>query len=69
MNQLATLRFSSKVRPLLNRVLEGERATFIAFGQTGTGKTHTVHGVEEELQKLYSILVTDLSSKKSKLSR
>ena len=43
--------FEREVRPLLNRVLEGERATFIAFGQTGTGKTHTVHGVEEELAK------------------
>ena len=43
--------FEQEVRPLLEKVLSGGRATFVAFGQTGTGKTHTVHGVEEELAR------------------
>jgi kinesin family protein 2/24 len=41
--------FRRAVKPLLAKAINGGRATFIAFGQTGTGKTHTVHGVEREI--------------------
>eukprot|EP01039_Chlorochromonas_danica_P002597 gene2597-2840_t len=32
------------VRPLLNWATEGKQATLLCFGQTGTGKTHTLYG-------------------------
>jgi kinesin family member 5 len=31
---------------LVESVFEGYNATFLAYGQTGTGKTHTVFGSE-----------------------
>ena len=39
--------FNDSVRPLLDTALAGGAATFIAFGQTGTGKTYTVNGIHE----------------------
>lgn len=31
---------------MLAHAVSGGRATFVCFGQTGTGKTYTVHGVQ-----------------------
>jgi kinesin family protein 11 len=36
--------FDSTLRPLINEVLSGYEATAFAYGQTGTGKTHTMEG-------------------------
>lgn len=33
---------------LVESVFEGHNATFLAYGQTGTGKTHTVFGNERQ---------------------
>lgn len=32
---------------LVNSVFEGHNATFLAYGQTGTGKTHTIFGSKD----------------------
>jgi len=37
--------------PLVEHSENGNRATLLFFGQTGTGKTHTTFGVQEELGK------------------
>lgn len=37
--------FEAAATPLINDVLEGFNATIFAYGQTGTGKTHTMEGV------------------------
>jgi len=34
------------VEPLLDAAIEGYNATVFAYGQTGTGKTHTMLGVD-----------------------
>ena len=31
----------------INSVFEGHNATFLAYGQTGTGKTHTIFGSKD----------------------
>lgn len=38
--------------PIISNVLEGYNGTIFAYGQTGTGKTHTMTGVigDEELR-------------------
>ena len=36
--------FDSIVRPIVYEVLEGFNCTIFAYGQTGTGKTHTMEG-------------------------
>ena len=36
--------FEKIVKPLADSWIEGKNATFFAYGQTGTGKTHTVLG-------------------------
>jgi kinesin family member 11 len=36
--------FDSMVRPIVDEVLEGFNCTIFAYGQTGTGKTHTMEG-------------------------
>jgi len=41
--------YAEALRPLLRRVEQGDRATLLLFGQTGTGKTYTARGVFEEL--------------------
>jgi hypothetical protein len=38
--------FAAEVQPLLKLAVGGGRATFVCFGQTGTGKTYTAHGME-----------------------
>lgn len=32
--------------PIVDNVLEGYNGTIFAYGQTGTGKTHTMSGLE-----------------------
>ena len=36
--------FDSMVRPIVDEALEGFNCTIFAYGQTGTGKTHTMEG-------------------------
>lgn len=36
--------FDSMVRPIVEECLEGFNCTIFAYGQTGTGKTHTMEG-------------------------
>ncbi len=36
--------FDQMVRPIVNECLEGFNCTIFAYGQTGTGKTHTMEG-------------------------
>lgn len=36
--------YESMVRPIVDEVLEGFNCTIFAYGQTGTGKTHTMEG-------------------------
>jgi len=43
--------FNEACLPLINHALAGQRATLLFFGQTGTGKTYTTFGVQEELGK------------------
>lgn len=38
--------YSAVVAPLINEVLAGYNCTVFAYGQTGTGKTHTMIGDE-----------------------
>lgn len=38
--------FKNTVQPNLNGVLHGLNATFFAYGITGSGKTHTIFGNE-----------------------
>ena len=37
------------VRPLITAALEGYNSTIFAYGQTGTGKTHTMLGLRKYL--------------------
>jgi len=37
--------FESSVLPLLDHVVNGYDATFFAYGQVGSGKTHTISGI------------------------
>ena len=34
--------------PIISSVLEGYNGTIFAYGQTGTGKTHTMTGKEDD---------------------
>ena len=45
-NQYATQEevYTSVVAPVVHEVLEGFNCTVFAYGQTGTGKTHTMEG-------------------------
>ena len=36
------------VRPMMDAVLEGYNATILAYGQSGSGKTYTMVGTEED---------------------
>lgn len=40
--------YKKMVHPLIESVLNGFNATIFAYGQTGTGKTHTMEGVRDE---------------------
>ena len=35
--------FDETARPIIDSVIEGYNGTIFAYGQTGTGKTHTMH--------------------------
>ena len=39
--------YDSAVRPMVKDVLEGMNCTVLAYGQTGTGKTHTMSGAHD----------------------
>ena len=38
--------FTDCAHPIVNNILEGYNGTIFAYGQTGTGKTHTMTGLE-----------------------
>nr|XP_040056174.1 kinesin-like protein KIF3B [Gasterosteus aculeatus aculeatus] len=42
--------YDDAVRPLVDSVLRGFNGTIFAYGQTGTGKTHTMQGVSNDPQ-------------------
>jgi hypothetical protein len=42
---------------LVEAVFEGFNATFLAYGQTGTGKTHTVFGNEKQELGYFNLAV------------
>lgn len=43
--------FEECARPIVDSVMEGYNGTLFAYGQTGTGKTHTMEGGPGELQR------------------
>lgn len=43
--------YDDVVRPLVESVLHGFNGTIFAYGQTGTGKTYTMHGVSSDPDK------------------
>ena len=40
--------FEETAKPILESVIQGYNGTIFAYGQTGTGKTHTMAGVESD---------------------
>lgn len=40
--------YNAVVRPLLGEVLDGYNCTVFAYGQTGTGKTFTMEGTDND---------------------
>lgn len=43
--------YDDTVRPLVDSVLQGFNGTIFAYGQTGTGKTHTMQGVSHDPER------------------
>ncbi|XP_053701125.1 kinesin-like protein KIF3B isoform X1 [Synchiropus splendidus] len=43
--------YDDAVRPLVDSVLQGFNGTILAYGQTGTGKTYTMHGVSSDPER------------------
>jgi hypothetical protein len=43
--------FNQTAKPILQSVMEGYNGTIFAYGQTGTGKTFTMEGVDTELDR------------------
>ena len=44
--------YEGSVKPIVSSVFEGYNGTVFAYGQTGTGKTHTMEGdVSSEAEK------------------
>ena len=39
--------YDGAIRPIVEEVLDGYNCTIFAYGQTGTGKTHTMEGEHE----------------------
>ena len=39
--------YNSTASPIVESVLEGYNGTIFAYGQTGTGKTHTMEGKDD----------------------
>ena len=53
--------YAATAREAVQSVLQGYNATVLAYGQTGTGKTHTMEGYDdEELRGLIPRAVSDL---------
>ncbi|KAL3141697.1 Envelope glycoprotein gp160 [Trebouxia sp. C0010 RCD-2024] len=77
-NSTQTAVYSETAKPIVDSVLEGYNGTVFAYGQTGTGKTHTMDGgaaqVSEQQQflvrasflEIYNEEVRDLLSKNPK---
>lgn len=40
--------YMDSANPIIQNVLEGYNGTIFAYGQTGTGKTHTMTGLEKD---------------------
>ena len=40
--------FNATVKPAVDAVLQGYNATVFAYGQTGTGKTYSMQGTDED---------------------
>ena len=40
--------YETDIRPLIEKVVVGINATFFAYGQTSSGKTYTIQGVESD---------------------
>ncbi len=40
--------YISSAAPIIENILEGYNGTIFAYGQTGTGKTHTMTGLDGE---------------------
>lgn len=40
--------YNEVARPIVEKVLAGYNGTILAYGQTGTGKTHTMEGTSEK---------------------
>lgn len=43
--------YMDTAHPIILNVLEGYNGTIFAYGQTGTGKTHTMTGVESDQEQ------------------
>ncbi|XP_061908773.1 kinesin-like protein KIF3B [Entelurus aequoreus] len=43
--------YDESFRPLVDSVLQGFNGTIFAYGQTGTGKTYTMEGVKNDLER------------------
>ena len=40
--------FAESAYPIIENVMEGYNGTIFAYGQTGTGKTHTISGLPKD---------------------
>jgi len=43
--------YNETASPIVDSVLEGYNGTIFAYGQTGTGKTHTMEGVQDDVEQ------------------
>ncbi|KAM7491605.1 hypothetical protein LguiA_034526 [Lonicera macranthoides] len=47
-NEDIELIFSSEIRPLISKVFEGRKASVVAYGARGSGKTYAIQGSQEK---------------------
>ena len=61
--------FTSMVKPVVEEVIQGFNCTVFAYGQTGTGKTHTMEGVinDEEERGIMPRSVLEIFSELEKI--
>ncbi len=52
--------FNDTAKPILESVLEGYNGTIFAYGQTGTGKTFTMEGIDKN-EELKGIIPRSIS--------
>jgi type II secretory ATPase GspE/PulE/Tfp pilus assembly ATPase PilB-like protein len=52
--------FQHSALPLINHVINGFNGTFFVYGQTGTGKTHTMGVLNEISDESSGIIVNSL---------